>query len=359
MAEAWDEGRRVDVVELMGLVGEIFRAYGMDDDDAYLMADSLVYADLGGLHSHGVLRVPEYAEKLTAAGVDPRGRPAVVRETGACLVVDGRNSMGQIGCHFAMEQAIEKAADHGSGAAAVRGSNHCGAMAYFAMQAIARDMIGWATTNALPTMAPWGGAERILGINPLGVALPAGREYPIVFDAAFAGSSHGKIRIHQQKGLALPPGWALDAQGRPTTDPAAAIAGLLMPIGQFKGVALAMIMGMFSSLLSGAAYGTELGDMENGPQAGAGGHFVLALNVAAFEEVARFKERVDRAIEELHASSKAPGEERVYAPGEKEFLCREAYGRAGIPLNEETRKGIGEAARAVGVDPGACDWTEV
>ncbi|MEE3258742.1 MAG: Ldh family oxidoreductase [Candidatus Latescibacterota bacterium] len=350
MAKAWDDDRRVDAVELMELVGAIFRACGMDDADAHLLADSLVYADLGGVHSHGVLRVPKYAVTLTADGVNPRGRPEVVREMGACLVVDGHNAMGQIGCHFAMERAIEKAEEHGIGAAAVRGSNHCGAMAYFAMQAIARDMIGWATTNALPTMAPWGGTERIIGINPLGVAVPAGREYPIVFDAAFSGSSHGKIRIHHQKGLALPEGWALNSKGQPTTDPAAAIDGLLMPIGQFKGVALAMIMGLFSSLLSGAAYGAELGNMEDGPQAGADGHFVMAINAGAFEEVERFKERVDRAIEEVHGCRKAPGVERVYAPGEKEFLCREVYGREGVPLNEVTLAGIGEAAREVGVD---------
>lgn len=356
MVEAWDEGRRVDAAELQELVDTVFRYCGMGGGDARLLADSLVSADLGGVHSHGVLRVPEYAKKLIADGVDPRGRPEVVREIGACLVVDGHNSMGQIGCHFAMEQAIEKAAVHGIGAAAVRGSNHAGAMAYFATQAIDRDMIGWATTNALPTMAPWGGAERILGINPLGVAVPAGREHPIVFDAAFSGSSHGKVRIHEQKGLPLPEGWALDRDGQPTVDPAAAIDGLLMPIGQFKGVALAMIMGLFSSLLSGAAYGTELGNMEDGPRAGADGHFMMAIKVGAFAEVDRFKERVDRAIAEVHACRKAPGVERIYAPGEKEFLSRAAYEREGIPLNEMTLAGIAAAAREVGVDVGGYDW---
>jgi LDH2 family malate/lactate/ureidoglycolate dehydrogenase len=357
MAEAWDEGTRVDAAELLALVSDVFRRCQMDEGDAHLLADSLVFADLGGVHSHGVLRVPEYVKKLREDGVDPRGRPEVVREMGACLVVDGHNSMGQIGCHFAMQKAMEKAEQHGIGAAAVRGSNHCGAMAYFAMRALERDMIGWATTNALPTMAPWGGAERILGINPLGIALPAGAEPPIVFDAAFSGSSHGKIRIHYQKGLELPEGWALDRDGQPTTDPAAAIDGLLMPIGQFKGVALAMIMGAFSSLLSGAAYGTELGNMEDGPKAGEDGHFALAIKVAAFEEVDRFKERVDGAIRQVRACRRAPGVERLYAPGEKEYLCREAYRREGIPLNEVTLADIGKAAREVGVEE--CAWLDL
>ncbi len=356
MSEAWDEGRRVDAGELLGLVSAIFRRCGMEDADAHLLADSLVFADLGGIHSHGVLRVPEYAQKLTADGVDPRGCPQVVRELGACIVVDGKNSMGQVGCHFAMQQAIEKARVHGLGAAAVRGSNHCGAMAYFAMQALPHDMIGWATTNALPTMAPWGGTERIVGINPLAVAVPAGAEYPLVFDAAFSGSSHGKIRIHHQKNLPLPEGWALDADGQPTTDPARAIDGLLMPIGAFKGVSLAMLMGVFSSMLSGAAYGTELGTMEDGPRAGGDGHFLMAINVAAFEETDRFKERIDAAIAEVHASRRAPGVERLYVAGEVEFMRRAQYEREGIPLNAATLEDIAATARDLGEDTSPFAW---
>src|SRR4051812_13908764 len=235
--------QRVPPAALRALVTAIFQRCSMADSDAALLADSLVAADLRGVHSHGVLRVPEYVKKLTVEGVDPRGRPAVVREFGGCLVVDGGNSMGQIGASLAMQQAIEHARTTGIAAAAVRGSNHCGAMAYYAMMALPEDMIGWATTNALPTMAPWGGAERLLGINPLAIAIPAGEERPIVHDAAFSGSAHGKIRVYQQKGLTLPEGWALDADGNPTVDPAKAIDGLLLPIGGFKGAGLAMIMG--------------------------------------------------------------------------------------------------------------------
>src|SRR5579872_2070045 len=191
---------RVDAGALLATVTAIFERCRMNAADAHLLADSLVTADARGVHSHGVLRVPDYVEKLTGGGVDPRGRPAVVREFGGCLVVDGGNSMGQIGVRFAMDQAIQRAERTGIAAAAIRGSNHCGAMGYFAMQALGRDMIGRATTNALPTMAPWGGAERLLGINPLGVAIPAGDELPIVYDAAFSGSAHGKIRVYHNQG---------------------------------------------------------------------------------------------------------------------------------------------------------------
>jgi LDH2 family malate/lactate/ureidoglycolate dehydrogenase len=344
--------QRVNPDKLLALVTSIFEKCDMVQPDARLLAGSLVFADLGGVHSHGVLRVPEYIEKLTVEGVNPRGRPRVVRDEGACLVVDGDNSMGQIGACFAMEQVIERAKTTGLAAAGIRGSNHCGAMAYFAMQALDHDMIGLATTNALPTMAPWGGAERILGINPVGIAIPAGRERPIVYDAAFSGSSHGKIRVYAQKGLTLPEEWALDSQGRPTTDPLLAIDGLLRPIGGFKGAGLAMIAGIFASMLSGASYGTELGNMDDGPQTGQDGHFVAAIRVSAFEEVDRFKARVDQAIQQIHACRLAPGFDRVYAPGEKEALNRENYQREGIPLNLVTLTDLYQAAGRFGLASG-------
>ena len=350
-----EAGARVPADALDALVAEVFRRCGMGEADAALLAESLVTADRRGVHSHGVLRVPEYVKKLTG-GVDPRGRPRVVRDVGACLVVDGDNSMGQIGAAFAMQQALARAEVTGIAAAAVRGSNHCGAMAYFAMQAPPRDMIGIATTNALPTMAPWGGAERLLGINPLAVAIPAGAEPPIVYDAAWSGSAHGKLRVYAQQGKPIPVGWALDREGRPTSDPLAAIDGLLLPIGGFKGAALAMIMGMLSSLLSGAAYGTELGSLERGPTPGRDGHFLLAIRVAAFTEVDAFKARVDAAIRQLRACRLAPGAERVYAPGEPELLAERAAARDGIPLNAVILADLRRAAEGLGVDPAPYSW---
>ncbi len=328
--------QRIHADDLRVLITHIFEQVGMETTDARLLADSLVFADLRGIHSHGVLRVPEYVEKLTTKGVDPKGKPHIVKAFGGCVVIDGGNSMGQIGMHFAMNEVIQRANEHGIAAAAIRGSNHSGAMAYFAIEALPHDMIGIATTNALPTMAPWGGAEKIVGINPLGVAIPAGTELPIVHDAAFSGSSHGKIRIHQQKNIPIPEGWALDQEGNPTTDAGAALEGLLRPIGEFKGVSLALIMGILSSMLSGAAYGLELGNMEHGPQAGLDGHFVAAIKIEAFTEVDQFKARVDSAIRQIHEVRKAPGFQQTYAPGELEQLREQEYRQHGIPLNDVT-----------------------
>jgi len=347
---------RVPAPELLDLHRRVWTACGMDADDAALLADSLVEADLRGVYSHGSIRLPEYARKLTLEGVNPRGRPEVVRDSGSCLVVDAHNAMGVIGATFAMRQAIARAEMTGIAAVGVRGSNHCGAMAYLAMMALPSDMIGLATTNALPTMAPWGGAERILGIDPLGIAIPAGGERPIVYDAAFSAVAMGKIRVYQQRGDRLPEGWALDRDGRPTTDPAAALDGLLMPIGGYKGTGLAMIMGILSSMLSGAAYNRELGSIETGPLPGRDGHFVAAIKVAAFEDVGVFKRRVDGAIREARECRRAPGVERIFAPGELEFETRERQLREGVALNPVCLAELRAAARSLGVDTSSYRW---
>lgn len=356
MVQETENDIRVPSTELLKFTTAVFTAAGMNGDDATLLADSLVLADLEGIHSHGALRVPEYVKKVTEDGVNPRGKPRIVKDVGAVMVVDGDNSMGQIGMTFAMDRVIERASELGIAAASVGGSNHSGAMSYYVRRAIAKDMIGIATTNALPTMAPIGGAERIVGINPLGLGVPAGDEHPIIYDAAFGATAHGKIRVYAQKGLPIPEGWAQDIDGNPTTDAVKAIDGLIQPVGDYKGVGIAMVMGVLSSMLSGAAYGTELGDLNCGPDAGRDGHFVAAINVGAFEKIDKFKNRVDAAVRETHQTKKAPGVERTYVPGEIESEKRERYLRLGIPLNEVGLRELRETAAKLGVDTSAISW---
>ncbi len=339
--------RRISPSELQARVQDLFERCGMGGNDAQLLADSLVAADVRGIHSHGVLRVPDYVEKLLAGGVDPNGRPTLVSDRAAAIVVDGGNSMGQIGAWFAMGLAIERAKATNVAVAAVRGSNHCGAMFHYAMRALPEDMIGIAMTNALPTMAPWGGKDKIVGINPLAVAIPSQDEPPVVLDAAFSYSSHGKIRVYRQKGEPIPATWAYDSDGLPTTDAAKAIEGLLQPIGEYKGVGLAIVSGVLSTLLSGASYGSESGNMAEGAKAGHDGHVFIAINVAGFEDVARFKSRVDGIVQEIRGSARAVGTSRLYAPGGLEAETEASYRREGIPLNEMTWEGLECASRRV------------
>jgi ureidoglycolate dehydrogenase (NAD+) len=332
--------RRIGEHELLALSERIFLACGMQAEDASILAASLVAADVRGVHSHGVLRVPEYVDKLRKHGVDPRGRPFVVEDHSAALVIDGANSMGAIASHYAMSRAIERARSTNVAVAAVRGSNHCGAMFHYAMMALEQDMIGIAMTNALPTMAPWGGKDKIVGINPLAVAIPTQTEAPVVLDAAFSFSSHGKIRIFHQKGYPIPPTWAFDEDGHPTTDAAKALQGLLQPAGEYKGVGLAIVFGLLSSMLSGAAYGTELGNMTDGPKPGLDGHLFMVIRIAAFQNVERFKSRVDGVVRQIRESRPVDPATKLYAPGGLEAETAAAYRRDGIPLNDATWEGL-------------------
>jgi LDH2 family malate/lactate/ureidoglycolate dehydrogenase len=341
--------RRIPPDVLRGAVAAIFRACGMQPADVDILSGALVAADQRGIHSHGTLRVPDYVHKLTDGGVDPRGRPAVATDAGAALVIDANNAMGQIAAAFAMRAAIERARTTQVALAAVGHSNHCGAMDHWAMMALPHDMIGLATTNALPTMAPWGGIDKIVGINPLAVAFPAAEEAPIVLDIAFGATAHGKIRVYHQKGHPIPEGWAFDSAGHPTTDAAAALDGLIQPIGGHKGVGLGIVMGMLSTLLSGAGYGTELGNMVDGPQAGRDGHLFMAINIAAFQPTDALKRRVDRISRQIQDSRRRDGIERLYPPGLLEHEFERRYAAEGIPLNGATIAGIRDAGRNLGV----------
>jgi L-2-hydroxycarboxylate dehydrogenase (NAD+) len=335
------------------VVQEIFERCGMAAADADIVADQLVKADVRGIHSHGVMRVPLYVGKLTKGGVDPRGRPRVVKDAGAALVVDGDNGMGQIAGAFAMRAAIERARTTGVAVAAVGHSNHCGAMEYYVRMAIEADMIGIATTNALPSMAPWGGIDKLVGLNPIGIGIPAGAEVPLVLDFAFGATAHGRMQVYQQKGIPIPEGWAFDQDGKPTTDIEKALAGLVQPIGAYKGIGLAMAAGILSTLLSGAGYGTESGNMADGPIPGRDGQFYLALNIAAFEHVGTFKARMDQIIKEYRGTRLAPGIKRVWVPGEMEAELERAQREGGVPLNEATVQGLRDAAAGLGVDAAA------
>jgi LDH2 family malate/lactate/ureidoglycolate dehydrogenase len=229
-------------------------------------------------------------------------------------------------------------------------------MNYYVKMAASEGMIGMAATNALPTMAPIGGAERIVGMNPVGFGIPGGDEGPIIYDAAFGATAHGKLRVMAQKGLPIPEGWATDSAGNPTTDAAEAVEGMILPSGGHKGIGMAMVMGVLSSLLSGAAYGTELGNMEAGPRAGQDGHFVAAINVSFFDDLDTFRGRVDAVSAEVHGVKRAVGVDRTHMPGEIEREKRQRYERIGIPLNLITLSDIRRTAQSLGVNVDSYRW---
>jgi L-2-hydroxycarboxylate dehydrogenase (NAD+) len=348
-----DNERRVPAESLYRFTRDVFKGAGLSQEHAELMAEMIVHTDARGIYSHGSQAVAGYVDRLLAGKINPAGQPRIEREQGAVIIVDGDSAMGHIASVYGMRAAIHRARETGVALAAICNSNHCGAMSYYPTLAMAEDMIGLCGTNALPPMAPWGGIDRIVGINPIGVGIPSGTETPILLDISFANAARGKVVVHFQKGLPIPEGWAFDAEGHPTTDPAEAMKGLLQPIGGPKGVGLGLVVGVISGLLTKADYGTELGSLEAGANPGRDGQLMMAIDIAAFEDVARFKERVDTIVRQIHESRPMAGVERVLIPGEPEIDNEKRYRREGIPIADVALKALAGAAAKVGVD---ADW---
>lgn len=345
-----ESDRRINIEDLLGFLRSAFAKVGVSDRQADRLSRIISAADIRGVYSHGVAMVPGYLSKLASRSIDPSAQPRISRDDGqSALVVDGCNAMGHLVVEFAMNEAIKRARTTGVAFAAIGGSNHCGAMAYYPRIALETDMIGFSSTNALPTMAPWGGIDRILGINPISVAVPANDPCPLVLDTSFGAAAYGKLVIHNKKGQPIPEGWAFDARGYPTTDTVEALAGLLQPIGKFKGTGLALIMGILSTLLSGAAYGSELGSLESGARSGHDGQFVMALNVSAFVDIVAFKSRMDGILRDIRSSRPAPGKHRIYTPGEIEYLTEADYLKNGVPVNEATLAELAGAGANLGI----------
>ncbi|HUE76283.1 MAG TPA: Ldh family oxidoreductase [Chloroflexota bacterium] len=304
--------QRVDGKALRQLVERIFQQEGLSNEDAAVVADSLVAADERGVYSHGVMRVATYVKALRSGGMRADARPSVVSNEGANAVIDGQWTMGQVGSNRAMVLAIEKAREHGVGLVGLRNSHHCGAMAYWAMMALPADCIGFATTNAGMNMAPWGGVDKIIGNNPFAVAIPTNRDWPMVLDMATSVVAGGKLDIASIRGQKIPLDWALGPDGQPTDDPRQARLGTLLPVGGPKGYGMAVMLDVLAGVLTGARFGGGLGP-------GGSGQFFMAIRVDAFMPVVEFKSRMDEMIDQINHSTRAEGVERIYVPGEIEF----------------------------------------
>jgi LDH2 family malate/lactate/ureidoglycolate dehydrogenase len=327
-----------------------FQATGAPAEDAATVADTLVEADLRGVHSHGVWWMSTYTRRLRQGGLNPRPRLQVVRETPAMLLLDGDGGMGQVASVAAMRHAIAKAKTGGVGAAAVRNSNHFGAAAYYALLAAPEQQIGFATTDAEPTMAPWGGAQKlVVGNNPLAYAIPVDDEFTMLLDMAQSVVAWGKIFLAAQRGEKIPPTWALNATGEPTEDPHEAMAGVLLPVGGYKGYGLALVMQVLSSVLSGATFGPTMPPMADPALSQGHGHFFLALDIAHFIPLAEFRQGMAQMVAEQRDAPLAKGVDRIYLPGEIEHGKRQQRLLHGVPLEAYVVQSLVQLGQELGV----------
>jgi LDH2 family malate/lactate/ureidoglycolate dehydrogenase len=303
---------------LLDFATAVYVKAGMSGPDARLAADTLVQADLWGHQSHGVMRLSWYVARLKAGVCDPVARPEIVVDAGAIAVLDGKDGMGQVLAAGAAEEAVRRARAHGIGAVGLRNSNHFGTAMYFTLMAARQNCVAFLSTNASPAMAPWGGRRKTVGTNPWSWASPAGRHAPMVLDIANTGVARGKIYLAKQKGQPIPEGWAISAAGAPTTDPAEAIDGVILPMAGHKGYAIAVMMDMLSGVLTGSAFGSEVAGPYQTERRSGAGQLMIAIDIARLQPLAEFSERMERYIAELKSVPLAQGFEEVFYPGEIE-----------------------------------------
>jgi len=344
---------RIAAPALAAFIKRAFEAAGLHSDDAKVVADLMVEADLRGSDTHGVIRLPLYLRRLKAGGIKARPDIRIVQEKPATALVDGDNGIGHLVMRFAAMTAIEKAKHAGVAWVGARMSNHAGPAALYAMMPLAHDMIGLylavGSNNHLP---PWGSTENLLGTNPIAIAVPAEEEPPIVLDMAPTVAAFGKVRLKMQRGEEMPVGWMIGRDGKPLTDPKRAEQGLLLPIGDYKGYGLSLMTGLLAGTLNQAAFGRDVVDFvkEHGKATNTG-HAIVAVSVEAFAPAAAFKRQVDAAIRAMRGAQRLPGVERIWLPGEQSHRKRQDRAQNGIPMPKPLRESLETAARDLGIAP--------
>jgi len=323
----------------------IFRSIGCSEEDADMAAKGLLSADIRGIDSHGIARLIGYVRLWEAGRANTSPHIRIIHETPSTAVVDGDSGLGLVVAPFAIKTAIEKAKQAGTGWVSVQHSNHFGIAAHHALQAVEQDMIGIAMTNASPLVAPTFSTERLLGTNPICVAIPAGEESPFVADMATTTAANGKLEILQRKNESAPAGWIQDKTGRVSTDPhELKHGGALLPLGgdkehgSHKGYALGAIVDIFSAVLSGANYGPWVPPFpafmampEQMPGKGIG-HFFGAMRIDAFRPAEDFKKNMDKWIRRFRSARPMEGYEQVLVPGDPERIMEAERLEKGIPL---------------------------
>jgi L-2-hydroxycarboxylate dehydrogenase (NAD+) len=306
---------------------------------------------VSGADGHGVFRLSQYIRRIKAGGLNIAPDIRVMRRGKATALVDGDNGLGSLVVGRAVEEAIALAAENGVGWVGVRRGNHAGAAAVYAAMPLRHDMIGLylavGNANHLP---PWGGIDMLLSTNPIAIAVPASEEPPLVLDMATTVAAYGKVKVSAQQGKPMPEGWMIDREGRPLTDPNRADDGFLLPIGGYKGAALALMFGLLAGTLNGAANGADVVDFNKDDVSPTNtGQSICVVDIKAFAEPVAFKRQVDAVIRQLHGSALLPGFDRIRLPGEDRHARIADREANGIPVPPELNAALDRMAAGLGV----------
>lgn len=325
----------VPVPALRELIENALAAAGVARTDAVPVADSIVEANLCGVDTHGVAILPTYLKRLRSGGANPAPKVRLEKEGDSFAVFDGDNCLGAVVASRAMQKAVQEAAVKGVYTCHCRNSNTFGAAFHYPMMAARQDMIGIALCNAPPSMPPWGGKLPLLGTNPLSVAVPVKGKHPIILDMATSAAAKSKIYLAQEKGEKIPQGWALDRDGNPTTEPAEALKGILLPLGGHKGYGLSLLIDILAGVLSGAGSLRQVGSLHHQTDRCQNvGFLFLALNPALIRDAGTFASAMQHFVETMKTCPPLDDGDPVLLPGELEARTRAERMASGIPVPE-------------------------
>jgi len=333
---------------------QIFSALGVPTEDAELVSDLLVEANLTGFDSHGVIRIPIYARGIKMGAVKPGAEIKILRETPSTAAIDGGWNLGQVVAKYAMNVCIEKARDSVVSLVTAKNSQHAGRLNTYAEMAMAQDMIGIASVNSASYVAPYGGKSKQLGTNPLCFAIPSGREPPMVLDMATSVWARGKIMVYLARGEELPEEVFMDPDGNPTTDPGWYTRGGVLrnlggEIAGYKGFGLSLLVEILTGALTGGGVSNSE-EYRSRPFYGGNGIFMMAIDVGQVTELDAFKKRVDDLLSSVRDSPTAPGYDEILIPGEPERLMKERRLKEGIFVEEKTWGDLTALAEELGVE---------
>jgi LDH2 family malate/lactate/ureidoglycolate dehydrogenase len=348
------EVSRLDVDAVRRYVREAGGLGGVPSSQIDMFVASFVEADLRGVETHGIARIPAYVRAFLRGIVNPAPAVSALHDTGAALHVDGDNGLGMVVGQIAMDQALERARKFGVGVVSVRNSNHSGMLAIHVLRAVEEGAVGFFASGGVAIMAPSGGADPVLGNGPFAWGIPRSGEFPIVVDMASSTAARGKIRALAREGRPIPEGWAVDAEGRPTRDAKAAMEGVVLPMAGHKGYGIALIVEILASVLAGANLAVDaprefLRDGSTVLDAWGIGHFAMALDLDAFAGSAVFLSILERLVSSVTESRRARDVDRILLPGQLEWEHRKERIEQGIPVNSLVLSSLDAFADEVGI----------
>ena len=328
--------------ELRKFCENICLKVGLSQKDAFTFVDSLLFANLRGIDSHGIMRFPPYIKRLVEGGAKINPQIKKIKEESSMILLDGDSGMGQIVSIYATKLATEKAEKTGISVAGVKNSSHFGAASYYSIKMAEKNMVGISMTNGLPVMAAWGGAKRVIGNDPLSIAVPYKKDKPVVLDMAMSKVSGGKVRLFAKNNQKIPQNWVINLQGKKTENPNNFVnGGALLPFGEYKGYGLAVMVEILAGVLTGAGRLNEVKSWLKTPNAPIyTGHCFMAINIESFIPLEDFKERLDWVVKELKSSPLAEGSKGVFVPGEIEYEAEQKRRTEGIPISEQIWKDL-------------------